>query len=128
MLTHKYGFTPSFVKKIKDHITNGLSFSLLQATYIENQLERCARRREQFENHCDLYQKLLEKSLEDETMDSVDSQFDDYQTFLINLFPSDDLLCDIFWKYFTEKRALYEHAMRKITAKSLMADHTFKVI
>lgn len=46
---------------------------------------------------------------------------------LVAMCPSDDTLCDVFLKDFHEIKVIYEDDMRSITAKALMADHTFKV-
>ena len=130
-LTRKYAMTNSFVHYLRRSVSNGVSFHQVQADYLQLQLEVCMLRKEQFVWHKNFWEKTRLTEVATPVMQQnaeIDEEpWNIFRDMLINIFPSDDLLCDIFLKDFNERKSLYDEAMKSISAKSLMADHTFKV-
>ncbi len=130
-LTRKYAITNNFVQNLRRAVSNGVSFHHIQADYLQLQLQECVLRKEQFIWHKNLWERTRLLGVPAATTQDV-TEFDEepwntFKEMLINICPSDDLLCDVFLKDFNERKILYEEAMKTIPAKSLMADHTFKV-
>lgn len=126
-LTHKYAFTLDFAHRLRDFLSNGVSFNYLQANYIERQLQDFTDRKERYNCHRILWAKICSSTEDIITDESSEEIWSKYKQKIIGLCPSDDLLGDIFVKDFEDRKSKYEDAMRATTATALMADHTFKV-
>ena len=129
-MTHKYTFTNSYAQRLRDSVSNGISFNHLQSNYIEWQLQDCAERKQRFDWHKTLWDNdNTDITEQDGTLSNeYEDIFNMHRQRMIELCPSDDLLCDIFLKDFESRKSLYEEAMRLTqTTNALMADHTFKV-
>jgi hypothetical protein len=119
-------FTLPFAQRLRDFVSNGISFIYLQANYLEWQLQDSLTRQQQFNCHKTLWERL-HASNQQSIPDCSSSHWDEYKEKILSFCPSDGLLCDIFLKDFEKQKDLYENAMRSTTASCLMADHTFKV-
>lgn len=124
ILTYKSGCTRSFLIKIRELASNGVSLNLIQAMYIENQLQKCSDLKQRYLEHCRLYSSLV---CETEVQCTWEKIFSDYASFMANLCPSDDFIGDLFLRDFEERKQMYVESMSTTTANALMADHTFKV-
>ena len=126
-LTHKYAIATNFLQYLRRSVSNGISFHNIQADYIQLQLQLCMLRKEQFLWHIGLRDKTKRMSTVQDIVEADERPWAIFKEMLTGICPSDDLICDVFLKDFDDRKILYEHAMKSVPAKSLMADHTFKV-
>ena len=124
--THKCCFTNKFLGDLRNSVSNGISFNLFQAMYMENQLASTMEKREEFQRHCELFQQL-QPSAQLPSSENVSLAFKEYDERLIRVCASDNLLCDAFVNEFRLRKLQYDSAMLSTSANALMADHTFKV-
>ena len=94
-LTHKYAFTLPFAQRLRDFVSNGISFIYLQANYLEWQLQDSLTRQQQFNCHKTLWERL-HASNQQSIPDCSSLCWDEYKEKILSFCPSDDLLCDIF--------------------------------
>ena len=79
-------------------MSNGISFNHLQSNYIEWQLQDCAERKQRFDWHKTLWDNdNTDITEQDGTLSNkYEDIFNMHRQRMIELCPSDDLLCDIF--------------------------------